>query len=57
MSYVDRVLQTVQEKNPEQKEFIQAVTEVLESLRPVIEAEPSMRRRLSWSASVSRSVW
>ena len=40
MSYVDRVLQTLQEKNPAQNEFIQAATEVLNSLRPVIEANP-----------------
>lgn len=38
MGYVDEVLVSVVEKNPGQTEFHQAVTEVLETLRPVIEA-------------------
>ena len=38
MGYVDDVLVSVVNKNPGQTEFHQAVTEVLESLRPVIEA-------------------
>lgn len=37
MSYVDQVLERVIAKNPSEKEFIQAVKEVLESLRVVIE--------------------
>ena len=40
MSYVDSVLQELVRKNPAQEEFIQAATEVLNSLRPVIEANP-----------------
>ena len=40
MSYVDRVIEQVKAKNAEQPEFIQAVTEVLQSLEPVIEAHP-----------------
>ena len=40
MSYVDDVLADVKEKNADQPEFIQAVTEVLESLRSVVEADP-----------------
>ena len=40
MSYVDSVLQELVRKNPAQDEFIQAATEVLNSLRPVIEANP-----------------
>ena len=40
MSYVDSVLQELIRKNPAQDEFIQAATEVLNSLRPVIEANP-----------------
>lgn len=40
MSYVDDVLADVKEKNADQPEFIQAVTEVLESLRTVVEADP-----------------
>lgn len=40
MKYTERVIQMVKEKNPEQPEFIQAVTEVLQSLEPVIEVHP-----------------
>ena len=40
MSYVDNVIEQVKAKNAEQPEFIQAVTEVLQSLEPVIEAPP-----------------
>ena len=39
MSYVDNVLAEVIRRNPDQPEYIQATTEVLHSLRPVIEAE------------------
>ena len=38
MSYVENVIEQVKAKNAEQPEFIQAVTEVLQSLEPVIEA-------------------
>ena len=38
MAYVDEVIKEVSEKNSNEPEFIQAVTEVLESLRVVIEA-------------------
>ncbi|NBI31772.1 NADP-specific glutamate dehydrogenase [Enterorhabdus sp. P55] len=40
MSYVSDVIEQVKAKNAEQPEFIQAVTEVLQSLEPVIEAHP-----------------
>ena len=40
MSYVANVIEEVKAKNAEQPEFIQAVTEVLQSLEPVIEAHP-----------------
>ncbi len=45
MSYVDEVLAAVVEKNPAQPEFHQAVKEVLESLRVVIEANEEEYRR------------
>ena len=45
MSYVDEVLQNVIEKNPAQPEFHQAVKEVLESLRPVIEEHEEEYRK------------
>ena len=45
MSYVDEVYQMVVEKNADQPEFLQAVTEVLESLRPVVEANEEVYRK------------
>ena len=45
MSYVDEVLELVEKKNADQPEFLQAVTEVLNSLRPVIEANEEKYRR------------
>ena len=57
MSYTERVIEQVKAKNAEQPEFIQAVTEVLESLQPVIEAHPEYEAPASWSASWSRSAW
>ena len=45
MSYVDEVLAQVKTKNGNEPEFIQAVTEVLESLRVVIEANEEQYRR------------
>ncbi len=44
MSYVDEVLATVKEKNAYEPEFIQAVTEVLESIRPVVDANEEKYR-------------
>lgn len=37
MSYIQDVLENLKKKNPDQPEFIQAVTEVLTSLEPVLE--------------------
>ena len=45
MSYVDDVLKKVIEKNPNEPEFIQAVEEVLESIRPVIDANEEKYKR------------
>ena len=45
MSYVDEVYELVVAKNPAQPEFHQAVKEVLESLRVVIEANEEKYRR------------
>ena len=45
MSYVDEVFAKVAQKNSNEPEFIQAVTEVLESLRVVIEANEDKYRR------------
>lgn len=40
MSYIDNVLETVIKRNPGEKEFHQAVEEVLDSLRKVVESNP-----------------
>ena len=45
MSYVDEVVDQVVAKYPSQPEFLQAVKEVLYSLRPVIEANEERYRR------------
>ena len=45
MSYVDEVKQRVADQNLAQPEFLQAVEEVLESLRPVIERNEAAYRR------------
>ena len=45
MSYVDEVIAQVVEKNPVQPEFHQAVKEVLESLRVVLEANEEEFRK------------
>ena len=44
MSYVDNVIEQVKEMNPNEPEFIQAVTEVLTSLKPVIESNPASEK-------------
>jgi glutamate dehydrogenase (NADP+) len=45
MGYVDEVLEQVRTKNAAEPEFLQAVEEVLESLRPVIEANEELYRK------------
>ena len=40
MSYVSEQLEIIRKKNAHEPEFIQAVTEVLTTLEPVIEANP-----------------
>ena len=45
MSYVDEILERVAAQNPGQPEFLQAVTEVLESLRVVIEKNEDRYRK------------
>ena len=45
MSYVDSILERVKKQNPSEPEFNQAVYEVLESLRPVIEKNEEKFKR------------
>ncbi len=40
MSYAERIIEHVKNKNPYEHEFIQAVTEVLNSLKPIIDTNP-----------------
>ena len=45
MSYVDEVIERVEKENPNEPEFHQAVKEVLDSLRPVVDANEQAFRR------------
>lgn len=45
MSYIDEIFESVREQNPSQPEFHQAVYEVLESLRPVIDKNEALYRK------------
>ena len=45
MSYVDEVLERVKTKNAAEPEFLQAVEEVLESIRPVVEANEELYKK------------
>ncbi len=47
MAYVDEIIKRVEEKNPGQPEFHQAVKEVLDSLRPVIERHEEEYRKIA----------
>ena len=44
MDYITRVYQMVEAKNPNEPEFLQAVKEVLDSLRPAIEQNPQYEK-------------
>ncbi len=45
MSYVDEVLAKVKQKNASEPEFLQAVEEVLETIRPVVDANEEVYRK------------
>ena len=45
MSYVDEIIEAVVAKNPSEPEFHQAVKEVLNSLRPVVDANEEKYRK------------
>ncbi len=44
MSYAQKIIEQVKAKDPNQPEFIQAVTEVLESLEPSLKAHPEYEK-------------
>ena len=57
MSYVDEIYERVVAQNPGEPEFHQAVKEVLDSLRLVIDAnEEKSAKLVSWSVSLSQNV-
>lgn len=45
MSYIDEVIERIEKENPSEPEFHQAVREVLNSLRPVVDANEKAFRR------------
>ena len=45
MSYIDEIIQQVIEKNPDEPEFHQAVREVLDSIRVIVDANEAQFRR------------
>lgn len=44
MNYVDRVLEELKRKNPNEPEFHQAATEILNSLKPMVEKHPEFEK-------------
>ena len=55
MSYVDDILARVKTQNPNEPEFNQAVYEVLESLRPVIEKNEDIEPVLKKALEISKT--
>ena len=45
MSYVDEVMEIIRKKDANEPEFIQAASEVLESIRPVVDANEEVYRK------------
>ena len=56
MAYVDEVIKEVSEKNSNEPEFIQAVTEVMNSLRLVVDNDPSIRTKHYLRESLNQNV-
>jgi glutamate dehydrogenase (NADP+) len=56
MEAVQEVLDIVKTRDPDQKEFIQAVTEVLTSLVPVLEKEPKYKKVLPALVEPERTI-
>ena len=44
MDYVERVLSHLKEQNADQPEFIEAATEILTSLKPIIDQHPEYEK-------------
>jgi len=56
MEAVNKVLEIVKARDPDQKEFIQAVTEVLTSLIPVLEKQPKYEKILPLLVEPERTI-
>lgn len=54
MKYSERVLEELKKTNPYQPEFIQAATEVLESLSPVVVMTQDMKKQVFSKDLLSR---
>ena len=59
MAYVQEVLENLKKKNANEPEFIQAVTEVLESIEPVLEKNPQYEKAglLERLVEPERQIW
>ena len=44
MNYIEKVIKNVEEKNSNEKEFIQSVREVLETLTPIIDSHKEFEK-------------
>lgn len=50
-AYLQKVYEGVEARNPGENEFLQAVRDVLESLEPVVAANPKYEANGVWSVS------
>lgn len=55
MTYTEKVLADLKAKNPDQPEFIQAATEVLDALAPVVNNDRNTKKPACWSGWLSRN--
>ena len=56
MSYVDDVLAQMKEKDAHEPEFLQVLTEILDSLRPIIEANEEKYRKEALGSAFLRLI-
>lgn len=56
MSYSDEIIEKVKAKNPNEPEFIQAVTEVMNSLRLVVDNDPKYQNEHYLRESLNQNV-
>ena len=51
----DDIMAIIKARDPHEREFHQAVSEVLESVKPVLDRNPLSGRQESWRGSPNRS--